>query len=146
MQPEHRVLKLWVRPVESAAVEERQSLELIRGKGVDGDHTFGRLRHVTIIFEDDWNAAAAELGREVDPGGRRANVLLSGGNGKRYLGKKLRLGPTLLEVKGVTEPCPQMDQAGEGMMEALKPNARGGIWVRVLEQGRIRVDDTLEAV
>ena len=39
-----------------------------------------------------------------------------------------------------------MDQAAEGMMEALKPNARGGIWVRVLEQGRIRVDDTLETV
>jgi MOSC domain-containing protein YiiM len=142
----HEVLKLWTRPEEGMAPAEQEGLHLERGKGVIGDHTFGRLRHVTIVFEDDWNAAAAAVGRSVDPAGRRANVLVSGGRGTRHLDSTVRIGEVLVEIKGITVPCPIMDQAAQGMQEALKPEGRGGIWGRVVKGGEIRRGDTLSPV
>ena len=124
-------------------MESQDALELEAGKGIVGDHTFGRMRHVTIVFEDDWAAAAAVLGKPVDPAGRRANVLVSGGQGARLVGQTIRLGATRIEIKGITEPCPVMEQAAVGMRDALKPDGRAGVWGRILEGGRVAVSDVL---
>src|SRR5512138_1669465 len=120
-----------------------ESLRAVAGSGVEGDHTFGRLRHVTLVFEDDWNEAAASLGITVDPVGRRANVLLSGGGGRGLVGRIVRLGQTTIEVKGITSPCPVMDRAARGMKEALAPNGRAGVWGRFRAGGAIRPGDEL---
>lgn len=122
---------------------DREQLELQTGMGVVGDHTFGRMRHVTLVFVDDWNAAAAQLGREVDPAGRRANVLLSGGDGQRFVGRTVRVGDITLEIKGITTPCPVMDKAAVGMRVALQPEGRAGVWGRVLSGGTLRPGDAL---
>ena len=140
---EQRVLKLWVRPSPGAALEEREALEVERDRGIVGDHTLGRPRHVTIVFEDDWNRAAAEVGRELDPIGRRANVLVSGGDGIGRVKSTIRLGQVRLEIKGVTAPCDAMDQVAPGMWQALGPAGRSGIWGRAVEGGVIRVGDPL---
>lgn len=119
------------------------SLEAVAGRGLTGDHTFGRMRHVTLVFEDDWNAAAAAVGRDVDPAGRRANVLLSGGDGGRLVGSVISIGGVRVATKGITAPCPVMDEAAEGMQEALRPAGRAGVWGRVLSSGRIVPGDLL---
>jgi len=121
------------------------TLETVAGAGVVGDHTLGRMRHLTIVFEDDWRAAAADLGRDdVDPVGRRANVLVSGtGDGGALVGSTIRVGAVVVEVKGVTAPCPVMDRAAQGMQETLKSDARGGVWGRIVAGGAIRVGDAL---
>jgi len=142
----HRVLRVWVRPETERPVEEREELVLVEGEGVVGDHAFGRMRHVTVVFEDDWREATRELGQDVDPAGRRANVLVSGGGGGRLVGARVRLGPTELEVKGVVSPCPVMDQAAPGLMQALRPGARAGVWARVVAGGRVVPGDGLEAL
>lgn len=141
----HTVLKLWCRPVEGGPVEPRDALELTSAGGVMGDHTFGGKRHVTLIFEDDWAAGCAELGRDVDPSGRRANVMLSGGNGQRLVGQTIRLGDVRVEVKSITAPCPIMNQAATGLMDALKPDGRAGVWGLVLDEGTLRPGDLLRA-
>jgi MOSC domain-containing protein YiiM len=143
MRETHRVLRLWVRPRPGAVPEERASLRLETEKGVAGDHTFGRMRHVTIVFEDDWRAAAAEVGRDVDPVGRRANVLVSGADGQRFVGRTIRLGGATVEVKGITAPCPVMDEAAPGMQEALRPHGRAGVWGRIVEGGDVVPGDSL---
>lgn len=140
----HTVLKLWRRPIAGGPMEPCDILELKTDGGVVGDHTFGGSRHLTLIFEDDWNAAAAELGREVDPSGRRANVLLSGGNGQRLVGRTIRLGGVRVEVKSVTSPCAVMERAGKGLMNALKPDGRAGVWGRLLDDGTLRPGDALQ--
>ncbi|MCP3979168.1 MAG: MOSC domain-containing protein [bacterium] len=139
----HRVLKLWIRPIEGAALEERDSLEVVEGEGIVGDHTQGRLRHVTLVFEDDWAEATRDLGHDVDPVARRANVLLRGGNGGRLVGTTIELGGVELEIKGTVPPCPVMDTAAPGLQEALKPGARAGIWGRAKTTGTIRVGDAI---
>jgi MOSC domain-containing protein YiiM len=146
MTNEHRVKALWIRRSEGGPMEAQTELTIETGAGIVGDHTLGRLRHVTIIFEADWNAAAAELGRPVDPAGRRANVLVSGGNGARFVGRQVRLGPAVLEIKGITRPCPVMEKAAPGMQAALQPEGRSGIWGRVLEGGQVKLDAALEDI
>jgi MOSC domain-containing protein YiiM len=141
MAAEHTVRALWVRPVEAGPLEPRSELQLVAGQGIEGDHSLGRLRHVTFVFAGDWDAAAREIGRPVDPVGRRANVLVSGGRGRRYLGARIRIGQALVEIRGVTAPCPVMERAAPGMQAALRPEGRSGIWGRVLESGRVRCGD-----
>ena len=137
------MLRLWVRPQSGAALAEQPRIEAVAGQGVRGDHAFGRKRHVTLVFEDDWTDAAATLGLDVDPAGRRANVLLSGGDGGRLVGHTIRIGEVVIDVKGVAAPCPVMDEAAHGMQEALKPAARSGVWGRILAGGAIVPGDEL---
>jgi MOSC domain-containing protein YiiM len=139
----HHILKLWYRPVPGGPMVESDRLDLETGKGIVGDHTFGRMRHVTLVFADDWNAASAELAREVDPAGRRANVLLSGGDGQRFVGRTIRLETIRLAIKGLTAPCPVMDKAAPGMMVALRRSGRAGVWGRVLSGGTLVRGDAL---
>ena len=124
-------------------MEPRNALDAVAGSGIAGDHTHGRLRHVTLVFEDDWNAAAATLGLAVDPAGRRANVLLSGGGGRGLVGRRVRIGKVVVDVKGITSPCPVMDKAAPGMMAALRPEGRAGVWGRIVTGGTLRPGDAL---
>lgn len=145
MPDPHCVLRLWVRTSPGGPMEPRDTLDAVAGSGITGDHTLGRLRHVTLIFEDDWNAAAATLGRAVDPAGRRANVLLSGGGGRELVGRRIRIGEVVVDVKGITSPCPVMERAAPGMQAALKPEGRAGVWGRIVTGGTLRPGDELAA-
>jgi MOSC domain-containing protein YiiM len=137
------IVRLWTRARPGEAPVERSSLRLVAGRGVAGDHAFGGTRHVTLVFEDDWNAAARALGRDVDPVGRRANVLLGGGGGRHLVGRTVRLGEARLAVRGVTAPCEVMDRAAPGMRDALEPDGRAGVWAVVLAGGTLRAGDVL---
>lgn len=143
---EHTVEALWVRTAKGASPEPREALTLVTGQGIEGDHTFGRKRHITLLFADDWRDATDALGQAVDPSARRANVLLTGGDGQRYLGQTLRLGDVVLEIQQIVDPCSTMDEAAAGLRAALEPAGRGGIWGRVVRGGTIRPNDTLEVV
>lgn len=143
MSDPRRVLRLWVRRSAGGPMEPQESLDAVADSGIAGDHTQGRLRHVTLVFEDDWNAAAATLGLTVDPAGRRANVLLSGGSGRELVGRRIRIGAVVVDVKGITSPCPVMEKAAPGMMAALKPEGRAGVWGRIVTGGTLRPGDAL---
>ncbi len=143
MTESRRVLRLWRRSEPGGPMIETASLDAVAGRGIVGDHTFGRMRHVTIVFEDDWSAAAATLGRTVDPAGRRANVLVSGGGGEAFVGATVRLGDAVVHVRGIVTPCPVMDRAAPGMQAALRPDGRGGVWGRFETGGAIRLGDGL---
>jgi len=127
-----------------APLEPRASLVLRAGEGVEGDHGLGGKRHVTLLFLEGWEAACADLGRAVDPAGRRANVLLAGGGALRLLGRRMRLGEAVLEIGGETRPCRVMERAAQGMEAALASEGRAGVWARVLVGGRVRPGDRLE--
>lgn len=141
-----RVLALWLRATPGAAPQAQEQLELEAGRGVIGDHTFGRKRHLTLIFQDEWAQACAALGREVDPAGRRANVLLSGRGSLDLIGCRVRIGEVELRIEGETRPCATMERAAVGLMAALEPAGRAGVWGRALKGGRLRIDQALEVL
>jgi len=121
-------------------------LEIEAGLGVVGDHKHGGTRHVTLLCAEDWAAACRELGHDVDPVERRANVLLSGGDAGALIGATVRIGPVLLAVQKETQPCHVMDAAAQGLREALEPECRAGVWARVIEGGVIESGHELRVI
>lgn len=111
------------------------------GVGLVGDRYHGaRHRHVTVQALDDLEAAAAELGRPVDPALTRRNVTLDSGPVPTRPGDRLRIGDVELEVVRIAAPCRLLDDwLGPGAMRAM--HARGGTVCRLLGSGTIRVGD-----
>ena len=120
--------------------------ELVAGRGIRGNADQGRRRQVTVIERDAWDAAMAQLGDAVAPSARRANLLVSGVDLEGTRGRTLRVGGCRLEIGGETRPCYRMDEALEGLQDALRSGWRGGVFCVVLDDGVIRVGDpvTLE--
>ena len=120
--------------------------EAVPGRGLAGNANQGGKRQVTIIDEDRWKEACAELGIDVDPSARRANVMLRGIDLENMRGRTLRIGPMLVRIYNETRPCEQMDEAQQGLREALKPRWRAGAYGEILEGGVVRVGDEAEWV
>ncbi len=140
----HEVLRVFVRPDKSVPAEERAEIELVADHGVEGDHGISGKRHVTIVLREDWREAEEELGIDVDPIARRANVLISGGGGGQLIGKRLRVGATLLDVQGEVSPCGLMERRAVGLRKALEPNCRAGVWALIVAGGSLRPGDAVE--
>ena len=118
--------------------------DLVSGRGIVGNADQGGRRQITIIAEEAWRNALAELGEDVEPSARRANVLLRGIDLQDSRGLHLRLGDSLIRVFGETRPCQLMDEARQGLRAALKSAWRGGVFGEILEGGTIRVGDAAE--
>ena len=91
-------------------------------------------------------AERSELGANLDPGVRRANVLVSGVDLRACLGRRLRLGTVEVEVLGETRPCELMDDDGRiGLDAALRKDWRGGGFGAVRTGGTLAVGDLVQA-
>jgi MOSC domain-containing protein YiiM len=100
-------------------------------------------RQVTVLFAEDWRAACAELGADLDWTARRANLFVEGLTNPRSAGGRLRIGSVVLAITGETDPCSNMDRAYQGLRAALTPNWRGGLTARVVEGGPIAIGDAV---
>ena len=123
-----------------------ESAELVAGRGIVGNADQGGRRQVTIIDEAAWRAACAEVGVDVPPLGRRANIMLRGIDLERTRGRMLRLGGCLIRISGEVTPCERMEEAQAGLQRALRPQWRGGVFGEVIEGGTIRVGDEASLV
>ena len=118
--------------------------------GLDGDYRGavkpggrGR-RQVTLIERGDWNAAMAEVGRNLPWQERRANLLVDGFDLPQMPGARVRIGAdVVLEITRDTEPCHRMEWLAPGLFAALLPDWRGGACSRVLAGGIVAVGDTI---
>ena len=111
----------------------------MRGRGLEGDHTGGGNRQVTLISEERWADACTEVGEELSPAGRRANVVIKGIPLADAIGQVLQVGECRVKVIGETRPCRLMDDFSLGLQRALDPDCRGGVYGRVIEAGTIDV-------
>ena len=120
--------------------------EAVEGRGLENNANQGGKRQITIIDEARWREATGELGVDVDPRARRANVMLRGIDLERTNGRLLRIGDSLVRIYGETRPCHQMDEAQQGLRAALSPHWRGGAFGEIIEGGTIRIGDTADWV
>jgi len=133
-----RLLAIWLRPAARLPVRAVDRAVAIAGRGLDGDHAGGGKRQVTLIAHEAWAAACAELGRELDPSVRRANLLVEGIDLAAAIGHTLRIGGVVVEVLGETRPCELMDDDGRnGLQAALRPECRGGVFGRIAQGGEL---------
>jgi MOSC domain-containing protein YiiM len=78
---------------------------------------------------------------DAPPSARRANVVIRGLDLVDTIGKRLRVGTVLIEVRGETDPCELMDRVAPGLKKALTPHRRAGVFGAVIEGGPIAVGD-----
>lgn len=139
----------WIglRPARRAPVLSVAQAVLVPGTGLEGDRYAGSgraLRQVTLIAAEDLDAISAFMGRAVEPGEVRRNLLVSGVNLHALKNRPFRVGDALLEWTGECHPCSRMEEVlGTGGYNAMR--MRGGITARVIEGGAVTVGDAVTA-
>ena len=135
--------KIWLKTAHDEPLVAKEQVEVTEGKGIVGDLQFAQRRQVTIIETERWQRAEKELGSSVDPGARRANLLVSGVNLTDSAGRELQIGDIRILIRGETQPCSLMDEMHQGLREALTPDWGGGAWGDVVAGGSLAVGDAV---
>ena len=136
------VVGLARRAASRAPMETLETAEVTAESGVRGDYRGAPGgRQVTVLTRESWQAACAELGRQMPWTTRRANVYIDGLRVEGALGRRIRIGDLELEISAETAPCERMEEAAAGLRRALTPGWRGGVSCTVRSPGRIRLGD-----
>jgi MOSC domain-containing protein YiiM len=141
-----RVEAIWIKRLHRRPTEPVERAEVIAGHGLAGNVRQGRRRQVTFIAREAWHVMMEELGADVDPGARRANVMLSGIDLRDCRGGMLEINGVRFELAGETRPCERMDEALPGLRRTMGEAWRGGAFALALDDGTIRVGDRVELV
>jgi len=82
---------------------------------------------------------------ELAPGAVKENITTVGLDFQALAtGMRMRIGGALLEISGLCNPCPRMDDIRKGLQQELK--GQRGWLCRVVEQGTIRRGDAIEVM
>lgn len=142
-----RLAAIYLRPAARAPVKPVASVEAVAGRGLAGDHAGGGSRQVSLMSRESWADSCADLGgAHLEPGGRRANLLVEGLPLAAGIGKRIAVGPCLIAVVAELAPCRLMDDFRPGLRNALKPDCRGGVYGRIVRGGALRVGDAVTIV
>src|SRR5215468_1892313 len=114
-------------------------------RGLQGDWRVweGGKRQITLIEAEALEHVAHALGREaVEPGSSRRQVVVRGIALNATVGKRLRIGPLLVAIDELCDPCANLEvKIGAGARAALEQ--RGGVVGRVLEGGVLCPGDAI---
>ncbi|EWT00787.1 molybdenum cofactor sulfurase [Intrasporangium oryzae NRRL B-24470] len=138
------VVSIHIAPGRRLPTRSVPRVEAEAGVGLVGDRYHGSAhRHVTLQSIEALEAAAADLGRPVEPGLTRRNITVSGGPVPTRPGSRVTIGDVELEVVRVAAPCRLLDdELGEGAARAL--HDRAGTVLRLLTSGTISVGDEVD--
>ena len=140
------VVAIWIKRFKRGPMDAVEEALAVEARGLRGNANQGGKRQITLIDEARWAEAAAEVGVDVDPGARRANVMLRGIDLERTNGRLLRVGECVVRIYGETRPCNQMEEAQAGLRAALSSRWRGGAYGEIVTGGTLRVGDRAEWV
>ena len=135
------VVTIWLKRFKRGPMDRVLIAEAEPERGLRGNANQGGKRQITIIDEARWKEACDEVGVDVDPSVRRANVMLRGVDLENSRGRLLRIGPAVVRIYNETRPCEQMDEAQQGLRAALGPSWRAGAYGEIVEGGVVRVGD-----
>jgi MOSC domain-containing protein YiiM len=144
---------IFLAPEAGAQMKSVQAVNALEGCGLKGDRycagtghwsRFGRVCEATFIAAEDLEDIERETGVSVKNGEHRRNVVTTGINLKTLRrGERFRVGEIVFEYRGPRSVCRYIERLTEpGMTQALK--GRGGICARVIENGKLRVDDEID--
>lgn len=124
----------------------------VAGRGLDGDRYATRRGYwtdvdecqVTLIQAEDLEAITASDGPAVQDGQHRRNIVTRGVELRGLAGRSFRIGAATFAYDRPRPPCRYIEGLTEpGMTRALAAR-RGGICVRVVENGLVRTGDEIE--
>lgn len=138
-----RLEAIWLKPAKMGPMEPVAAARLVAGQGLEGNAERGGYRQVTLLDADAWEAATREVGVEVSPDARRANLLVRGVDLHDTANRVLRIAGCRIRIRGETLPCERMDEAAPGLKAALAPAWRGGAYGMVLDGGPLALGDAV---
>ncbi|HEV2129813.1 MAG TPA: MOSC domain-containing protein [Longimicrobiaceae bacterium] len=138
-----RLEAIWIKRAHRGPMDEAAEATLLAGRGIVGNADQGRRRQVTLIEREVWEELMAQLGADVPPSARRANLMLSGIRLANTRGRLLQVGASRVRIAGETRPCERMDEAVPGLRAAMQPYWGGGAFAEVLDDGQIAVGDAV---
>lgn len=138
---EAKLEAIWLKTERRGAMAVVREADLVEGLGLEGNADRGGVRQVTLLEVEAWERAMEELGADVDPAARRANLLVRGIDLRDSADRVLEIAGCRIRIRGETRPCARMDEAAAGLRNALEPDWRGGAYGMVLEGGRVAVGD-----
>jgi MOSC domain-containing protein YiiM len=129
-----------------------ESVRLLVGQGIEGDRyargagTFSewpRDHELTLVEAEVIEDVRAEWGLELAPGQTRRSVTTRGVRLNPLVGRRFRVGGVLCEGTRLCEPCAHLEVVtGLGGLARMLAG-RGGLRALVLEDGTVRVGDTI---
>jgi MOSC domain-containing protein YiiM len=139
-----RIEAIWIKRQRKGPMDAVDTAQVVADAGIVGNANQGGRRQVTLLSREAWERAGQELGEDVDPARRRANVLVTGVDLEQSRDRVIRLGNVRIQLRGETRPCERMDEACDGLRNALDPEWRGGAFGVVLDDGAFSVGDPVE--
>ena len=104
-----QLMRIRLKPVKGEPLQEVEHASVRSNHGLVGNAERGGPRQVTVLSAEDWEAANAEAGAELDPSARRANILVTGLDDLvESTGRVLRVGGARIQVCLLyTSPSPR---------------------------------------
>ena len=132
---------IWLKRARGGPMDPVDEVVAVDGRGLEGDADFDRNRHVTLIEREVFDRLKGSLDDSVEPVMRRANLLVSGIRLEDARDRMLAVGNLRIHIRGETRPCGQMEEAHEGLMDALDSHWRGGAHGSIVNDATIAVGD-----
>ena len=139
-----RVEAIWIKRAHGGPMDAALRATLVAGRGIAGNADQGGRRQVTLLDRQAWDQVIEELGEDLDPAMRRANLLISGVSLLDTRGRVLRIGGCRLRINGETRPCQLMDHTRPGLRRALTLPWRGGAYAEVMDDGEVEVGGVVD--
>ena len=132
---------IWIKRVRLGPMDPVGEATLVENRGILRNANQNGRRQVTLIEEEVWQQLMSQLGADLDPSARRANLMISGVRLADSRDRLLRIGECVIDIRGETRPCERMDEALPGLRDAMKPDWNGGVFGTIVVGGVIRVGD-----
>jgi MOSC domain-containing protein YiiM len=134
---------IWLKRMRRGPMDRVEQATLKANRGLVGNANQGGKRQVSLIEKEVWERLMAEMGADLDPSARRANLLLSGIRLAHTHNRILRIGACRIQIWGETKPCEVMEAAWPGLKDAMYGNWGGGAFGVILDDGEIAVGDAV---
>ena len=150
-----KIVSIFIAPAEGAEPTPLAKAELHAGKGVVGDRHYSESdtdpdQELTLVEAEQIERANAETGLSILPGETRRNVVTEGISLNDLVDREFTIGTARARGIELCEPCRWIGElfatkqvSTPKVVAALV--GRGGLRARILENGTIRVGDTLTA-
>ena len=111
---------IWLKRMRRGPMDPVERAMLKANQGLVGNANQGGKRQVTLIEREIWERLMAQMGADLDPSARRANLLLSGIRLAHTHNRILRIGNCRIQIWGETKPCEVMEAAWPGLKRIWK--------------------------